>query len=289
MLSVVVDDHDMDVTHVIRGDDHLTNAARQTQIYEALGWKTPIFAHVPLIHGPDGAKLSKRHGALGVEAYRDMGYLPDALKNYLVRLGWAHGDQEVFSPQELIDLFGLDAIGKSAARFDFAKLENLNGLYIRNASPSELTGCMQKLIPHLGEESGLPRELNDQDWQKFETAMPGLQERAKTLIELISSANYLFATRPLEMDPKAQKLLKEDARALLGKVADKLESVETWSVEAIEAAIREIAESEELKLGKVAQPLRAAMTGTNVSPGIFDVLDVLGREEVLGRLRDQST
>ena len=288
MLSVVVDDHDMEVTHVIRGDDHLTNAARQTQIYEALGWQTPVFAHVPLIHGPDGAKLSKRHGALGVEAYRDMGYLPDALKNYLVRLGWAHGDQEIFSKQELIDLFGLDAIGKSAARFDFAKLENLSGVYIRDASPTELTAAIKDLTPHLSEDAGFPRPLTDEDWQNYEKAMPGLQERAKTLIELIDSARYLFATRPLEIDAKAQKILKSDARALLARVADKLEGIDTWNGAAIETAIREIAEAEDLKLGKVAQPLRAAMTGTNVSPGIFDVLDVLGRDEVIARLRDQS-
>ena len=288
MLSVVVDDHDMGVTHVIRGDDHLTNAARQTQIYEALGWQTPVFAHVPLIHGPDGAKLSKRHGALGVEAYRDMGYLPDALKNYLVRLGWAHGDQEIFTKQELLDLFGLDAIGKSAARFDFAKLENLSGVYIRDASPSELTAAIKDLLPHLSEEAGFPRPLTEEDWQNYEKAMPGLQERAKTLIELIDSARYLFAIRPLEIDAKAQKILKSDARALLAKVADKLAGIDTWNMDSIETAIREIAEAEDLKLGKVAQPLRAAMTGTNVSPGIFDVLDVLGREEVIGRLRDQA-
>ena len=288
MLSVVVDDHDMGITHVIRGDDHLTNAARQSQIYNALGWATPEFAHLPLIHGPDGAKLSKRHGALGVEAYREMGYLPDALKNYLVRLGWAHGDQEVFSPDQLIELFGLDAIGRSAARFDFAKLENLNGLYIRNAKPSNLVEQIRNLLPHLNKDGGFPRPLGDDDWQKLEAAMPGLQERAKTLVELINNARYLFLKRPLSLDGKAEKLLNADARILLGKVFEKLHVVDVWTVENIEAAIRQLAEQENLKLGKVAQPLRAAMTGTNVSPGIFDVLAVLGRTETLGRLQDQA-
>ena len=303
MLSVVVDDHDMGISHVIRGDDHLTNAARQSQIYKALEWNTPVFAHLPLIHGPDGAKLSKRHGALGVEAYRDMGYLPDALKNYLVRLGWSHGDDEIFSRDEMISLFSLDAIGRSAARFDFDKLENLNGYYIRHEDPKVLVEKIKNLLPHLDahrldtqhldaqhldEESGFSRELDDADWQRLERAMPGLQERAKTLVELIKSARYLFATRPLKLDAKAAKILNDEARALLGRIATRLKSLEDWTAEAIEAAIRDLAEEEELKLGKIAQPLRAALTGTNVSPGIFDVLAVLDRDEALGRLDDQS-
>ena len=289
MLSVVVDDYDMGITHVIRGDDHLTNAARQAQIYHALDWNIPEFSHVPLIHGPDGAKLSKRHGALGVEAYRDMGYLPDALKNYLVRLGWAHGDQEIFSGDELIKLFGLDAIGRSAARFDFAKLENLNGVYIRNAAPADLISQIKNLLPHIKEEEGFSRPLKDADWQLLTAAMPGLQERAKTLLELIDSATYLFAARPLAMTTKADKILTDDARNILGKIVDKLKPIETWNAETTEQAIRQLAEEEGLKLGKIAQPLRAALTGTNVSPGIFDVVAVLGRDEVLGRLSDQAT
>ncbi len=288
MLSVVVDDHDMGVTHAIRGDDHLTNAARQVQIYDALGWDAPHFAHVPLIHGADGAKLSKRHGALGVEAYRSMGYLPDALKNYLVRLGWSHGDEEIFSTEEMISRFNIEAIGRSAARFDFAKLENLNGYYIRNAGPGALVEEISKLLPHLEPEQRFPRELDENDWRRLELAMTGLQERAKTLVDLIASAHYLFVARPLVLDDKAEKILNDDARALLGRIAAKLAELADWTTDEIEAAVRELAEEEGLKLGKVAQPLRAALTGTNVSPGIFDVLAVLDRDEALGRLEDQA-
>src|SRR5207249_10701543 len=193
MLAVVVDDHDMGVTHIIRGDDHLTNAARQTQIYSALGWPVPVMAHIPLIHGPDGSKLSKRHGALGVDAYRAMGYLPAAMRNYLVRLGWSHGDQEIFSTQEMVDAFDLPAIGRSAARFDFAKLENLNGHYIRQADDRELVSQFESVLDYVPEGAELKAKLNDITRAQLLRAMPSLKERAKTLIELISGAYFIFA------------------------------------------------------------------------------------------------
>jgi len=287
-LSVVVDDHDMSITHVVRGDDHLTNAARQTQIFKALGWETPIYAHVPLIHGPDGAKLSKRHGALGVEAYREMGYLPAALRNYLVRLGWSHGDAEIISTEEMIAWFDLDGIGRSAARFDFAKLENLNGHYLRAMADAEIVDQLKALIPDLPDGGALAARFGDDGWRKLERAMPGLKERAKTLIELIDSAGYLFAERPLEVDDKAEKQLDEAGRETLAALLPELKEVEPWTPEALEACVRGFAEATDRKLGKVAQPLRAALTGRATSPGIFDVLEVLGREEALGRIADQT-
>jgi glutamyl-tRNA synthetase len=287
-LSVVVDDHDMDITHVIRGDDHLTNAARQTQIFKALGWTTPIYAHVPLIHGSDGAKLSKRHGALGVDAYRAMGYLPAALRNYLVRLGWSHGDQEIFSTQEMIDAFDLSGIGRSAARFDFAKLENLNGHYIRHADDRELVSQFESVLDYVPEGAELKAKLNDTTRGQLLRAMPSLKERAKTLIELISGAYFIFADRPLEIEPKAAALLTPETRILIGQLRTALEGVTDWRAETAEAAMRNFAEQNNLKLGAVAQPLRVALTGRTTSPGIFDVLAVLGREECLARLGDQA-
>ena len=287
-LSVVVDDHDMGITHVIRGDDHLTNAARQTQIFKALGWETPIYAHVPLIHGPDGAKLSKRHGALGVEAYREMGYLPAALRNYLVRLGWSHGDAEIISTEEMISWFDLDAIGRSAARFDFVKLENLNGHYLRAMADGEIVDHLKALIPDLPDGGALAARIGADGWRKLERAMPGLKERAKTLIELIDSAGYLFVERPLTLDDQARKQLDEAGRETLAALLPKLKDVEPWTPEALEACVRAFAEATGRKLGKVAQPLRAALTGRATSPGIFDVLGVLGREESLGRIADQT-
>jgi glutamyl-tRNA synthetase len=287
-LSVVVDDHDMGITNVIRGDDHLTNAARQTQIFKALGWETPIYAHVPLIHGPDGAKLSKRHGALGVEAYREMGYLPAALRNYLVRLGWSHGDAEIISTEEMISWFDLDAIGRSAARFDFVKLENLNGHYLRAMADGEIVDHLKALIPDLPNGGTLAARIGADGWRKLERAMPGLKERAKTLTELIDSAGYLFAERPLTLDDQARKQLDEAGRKTLAALLPKLKDVDLWTPEALEACVRAFAEVTGRKLGKVAQPLRAALTGRATSPGIFDVLGVLGREESLGRIADQT-
>ncbi|MEZ5773865.1 MAG: glutamate--tRNA ligase [Hyphomicrobiaceae bacterium] len=287
-LSVVVDDHDMGVTHVIRGDDHLTNAARQSQIYLAMGWERPVFAHVPLIHGPDGAKLSKRHGALGVDAYREMGYLPAALRNYLVRLGWSHGDQEIFSSEELVRHFDLPQIGRSASRFDFAKLENLNGHYIRATPDAELIGHLKAMLA--ASEAGRARAaaLSPADWSRLAAAMPGLKERARTLVALLDGAAYLFAVRPLAIDPAAAKLLTPDARQVLKAALPVLEAVGDWQAASLEAALKAHAEAAGLKLGKLAQPLRAALTGRTTSPGIFDVLAVLGREEALGRIADQA-
>jgi glutamyl-tRNA synthetase len=286
MLAVVVDDHDMDITHVIRGDDHLTNAARQTQIYQALGWAVPKMAHIPLIHGPDGAKLSKRHGALGVEAYRGMGYLPEALRNYLVRLGWSHGDQEIFSTQEMIDAFDLASIGRSPARFDFAKLENLNGHYMRLAGDEELVDAMEGLLPEIGAERGLGPAFAPALRNQLVAAMPGLKERAKTLVELLDSAYYLYARRPLRLDEKAAALLSDGGARLAG-IPEKLAAVQEWTAAGVEAVVREHAEAIGAKLGQVAQPLRAALTGRATSPGIFDVMAVLGRDETLLRLRDR--
>lgn len=289
MLAVVVDDHDMGVTHIIRGDDHLINAARQKQIYEALEWSLPAMAHIPLIHGPDGSKLSKRHGALGVDAYRAMGYLPAALRNYLVRLGWSHGDQEIFSTDDMIGAFDLPGIGRAAARFDFAKLENLNGYYIRHTDDETLLGLFERVLDYVPAGAELKPKLDDATRAKLLAAMPSLKERAKTLIELIDGASFIFADRPLRIEPKAQSLLTPESRELIGRLRAGLETVEPWSAETTEAAMRGFADRNNLKLGAVAQPLRAALTGRTTSPGIFEVLSVLGREESLGRLADQAT
>nr|USU30738.1 glutamate--tRNA ligase [Methylobacterium sp. OTU13CASTA1] len=289
MLAVVVDDHDMGVTQVIRGDDHLTNAARQRQISDALGWDAPAMAHIPLIHGADGAKLSKRHGALGVDAYRDLGYLPAALRNYLVRLGWSHGDQEVFSTDEMIAAFDLKSIGRSPARFDFAKLENLNGLYIRGADDADLVAALDGVLPALGPSRGIASPMAPELREKLIAAMPGLKERAKTLVDLLDSAYYLTATRPLALDDKAASLLGPEARTRLSAILPALEALPEWSAAATEGTVRAFAESAAVKLGQIAQPLRAALTGRATSPPVFDVMAVLGREECLSRLRDQAT
>jgi glutamyl-tRNA synthetase len=287
MLAVVVDDHDMGVTHIIRGDDHLTNGARQTQIYQACGWPVPTMAHIPLIHGPDGAKLSKRHGALGVEAYRAMGYLPAALRNYLVRLGWSHGDQEVFTTEEMAALFDLRNVGRSAARFDFAKLQNLNGLYMRQTDDLALLEALEAMLPYVEGGPAFAAALDQGGRARLLAMMPGLKERAKTLVELMEGAKFLFAARPLPLDDKAKALLGDEGRARLAMLVDALAAVETWDVASTEAAVRALAESSGAKLGQLAQPLRAALTGQSTSPGIFDVLAVLGREESLARLKDQ--
>jgi len=288
MLAVVVDDHDMAVTHVIRGDDHFTNAARQKQIYDGLGWPVPVMAHIPLIHGPDGSKLSKRHGALGIDAYRAMGCLPAALRNYLVRLGWSHGDQEIFSTEEMIAAFDLPQIGRSPARFDFAKLENLNGHYIRQTGDAELLQGIERLLPHLADGAALGAKMTPSLRQQWLAAMPSLKERAKTLIDIVDGARFLWADRPLQLDEKAEGVLNPDARALLRAVADELAAVEPWTTETTERAVRGFAERHGAKLGAVAQPLRAALTGRTTSPGIFEVLTVLGKSESLGRLADQA-
>jgi glutamyl-tRNA synthetase len=288
MHAVVVDDHDMGVTHIIRGDDHLTNAARQTIIYKAMGWDVPVMAHIPLIHGPDGAKLSKRHGALGVEAYRAMGYLPQALRNYLVRLGWSHGDDEVMSLEQMIEWFEIEDINKGAARFDFQKLEALNGLYMRQASDRELFDLLVETLPYLPDGSVISERLDEEGRARLLAAMPGLKERAKTLVELADGASFLFALRPLKMDEKAGQILSDGGKEVLADLLPRFEGLGDWSAAALEAEVRAFAEENGHKLGKVAQPLRAALTGRTVSPPVFDVLAVLGREESLGRLRDAT-
>jgi len=285
MHAVVVDDHDMGVTHIIRGDDHLTNAARQIVIYNAMGWTVPEMAHIPLIHGPDGAKLSKRHGALGVEAYRQMGYLPEAMSNYLARLGWSHGDDEIFSRDQMVDWFGLEALNKGAARFDFVKLESVNGHYIREASPQQLYDVMVTTAGEVGraeDHAGLTANKDT-----VLAALPELQPRAKTVLELIDLAQFIYAKRPLVPDEAAAKLLDTDGKSVLSAARDVLTTLNDWSVAGIDSAMRQLAEQRGLKLGKVAQPLRAALTGRTVSPGIFEVMVLIGRQESLARLDDQ--
>jgi glutamyl-tRNA synthetase len=288
MLAVVVDDHDMGISHIIRGDDHFTNAARQTQLYHAMGWHVPSFAHIPLIHGPDGAKLSKRHGALGVEAYRAMGYLPDAMRNYLARLGWSHGDDEIFSTAQAVEWFDLNAIGRSPSRFDFAKLENLNGIYIRNTADAELVRQIEAIAPEIEAAKEFSGGMTKAGWAKLKNAMPGLKERAKTLVELLVSARYLFVKRPLDIDEKATKLLEGDAAKHLAALHARFSALEEWEPAALEAATRAYAEEAGVKLGGAAQPLRAALTGRTTSPPIFDVLHVLGRKESLARIADRA-
>ena len=288
MLAVVVDDHDMAVTHVVRGDDHLTNAARQMQIYQALGWDVPVMAHIPLIHGPDGAKLSKRHGALGVDAYRGMGYLPAALRNYLVRLGWSQGDREFFSTEEMIAAFDLPQIGRSPSRFDFVKLENMNGHFMRSTPDDELLQLLIDTLPYLPGGPEMAATLTEAKRVQLAAALPGLKERAKTLIELADGAQFLFAQRPLAIEPKAEEILARSGRTYIRALLPRLEALTEWTAASTEAAVRDYAAEQGAKLGVIAQPLRAAATGRSPSPGIFDVLAVLGREESLGRLRDQA-
>ena len=287
MLAVVVDDHDMNVTHIIRGDDHLTNGARQKHIYEALGWNVPTMAHIPLIHGPDGSKLSKRHGALGVDAYRAMGYLPAAMRNYLVRLGWAHGDQEIFTTEEMIAAFDLPQIGRSPARFDFAKLENLNGHYIRASADADLIAQLEELLPHIAGGQELAGKMTPALRSMLLMAMPALKERAKTLVELFDATRFLWASRPLDLNEQAKALLTPEAKSATAALLPELTAITEWTAETVEGVVRGFAERTGLKLGAVAQPLRAALTGRTTSPPIFDVLAVLGKDESLARLQDQ--
>lgn len=277
MLAVVVDDHDMGVSHVIRGDDHLNNAFRQLVIIQAMGWPVPEYAHIPLIHGSDGAKLSKRHGALGVDAYRDeMGILPEALFNYLLRLGWGHGDDEIIDRAQAVEWFDIAHVGKSPSRFDLAKLQNLNGHYLREADDARLASLV---TAKLG---------GNVDLDLLIRAMPVLKVRAKDVNELAASAGFLFAARPLALDAKAQALITDDARVLLGKIAARISGENDWTIEGLEASLKEMAAELGLGLGKLAQPLRAALTGQTTSPGIFDVLVLLGREESLARIAAQA-
>jgi len=280
MLAVVVDDFDMGVTHVIRGADHLNNAARQLQIIEAMEWPAPVYGHLPLINGPDGQKLSKRHGALAVEAYRDMGYLPETMRNYLLRLGWSHGDEEIIPTAKAIEWFDFSAVGKSPARMDYKKLDNLNGHYIREAADAtlvaEVTAFAARETP--------PRILSQQARARLLAAMPSLKERAKTLVQLDQGAEFLYTDGPRDLDAGAAKILTPEARAVMTRVLPALAATD-WSGPALEAAARAFAETNGLKLGDVAQPLRAAVTGKTTSPPLFEMLALLGREESLIRLR----
>jgi glutamyl-tRNA synthetase len=286
--AVVVDDHDMGVTHVIRGVDHLTNAARQVQLYRAMGWEVPVMAHIPLIHGADGAKLSKRHGALGVEAYRALGFLPEGLRNYLCRLGWSHGDDEIFSTEQAIAWFDLADVNKAPARLDMAKLADVNSHYLRQASEQELIARIKELLPYRPEAAPLRARFEAVGWDRLAAALPGLKPRAKTLLDLIDGASWLIAERPLALDDKAKKLLEGDAPVLLSRLQGELSQVTDWQPAALETAVKAFAAASGQKLGQVAQPLRAALTGRAVSPPVFDVMAVLGRAETLARMQDRA-
>ncbi len=281
MLAVVVDDHDMEISHVIRGDDHLTNTFRQVQLYRALRWEAPVFAHIPLIHGADGAKLSKRHGALGLEEYRDAGFLAEAMRNYLLRLGWSHGDDEIISTDDAIRWFDLDGIGRSAARFDMTRLTSINGHYIRQADDSRLADLV---LPRLADL--LDGKLAEDTPSRVIRGMPGLKERAKTVVELAENAVFYAKSRPRVIDEKAAKFLDSEGRERLRRLREPLGALSDWTAPRLDETVRAFAESEGVKLGKIAQPLRAALCGSTFSPGIFDVLEVLGRRESLGRLDD---
>ncbi|MFS8367135.1 glutamate--tRNA ligase [Acetobacter oryzifermentans] len=277
--AVVVDDHDMAITHVIRGDDHLTNTFRQAMIYRAMGWDLPRFGHLPLIHGPDGAKLSKRHGAQSVVEFREMGYLPEALCNYLLRLGWGHGDAEILSREEQIKLFDIDGVGRSPSRMDYAKLLHINAVWLRQADDERLTNDVMERFKKMDGVS-----VDETTRARVAALMPGLKERARTLVELAESAAFLGRQVPLTFNDKAQKLLTPEARTMLGELARDLAAVPDFTPEAIDTTLRNFAEKHELKLGKVAQPVRAAVTGSNTSPGIDATLQALGKDETLARL-----
>ena len=282
MLAVVVDDHDMGVTHVIRGDDHLNNAFRQLALIRAMNWPEPVYAHIPLIHGADGAKLSKRHGALGVDAYRDeLGMLPEAVENYLLRLGWGHGDAEIISRDEAVQWFRLEGVGRSPSRFDIKKLENLNGQYLRAADDGRLVALIAGRIT-----AALSRKLTDSDTALLQRTMPELKKRANNLNDLAASSLFYLRSRPIPMDEGAAKLLASATPALLDRARARFAAQDDWTAAALEQVARELAESEAAKLGQIAQPLRAAVTGSAQSPGLFEVLEVLGRQEVLGRIDD---
>ena len=285
MLSVVIDDHDMEISHVIRGDDHLVNAARQAQLIKAIGWELPVYAHIPLIHGADGAKLSKRHGALGVDAYQKMGYLPEAVKNYILRLGWSHGDDEIISEKQAIEWFDADGLGKSPSRFDFAKLENLNGHYIRDVlSNEELLKTIKPIL-----EKTLGKEINSREETLLLSSLDEFKTRSKNINDLAASPLFLFTQRPLTIIPKAEKFLNDDAKIIMGKLHNSLSSLNDWTKENLEQAVKDLSEKENLKLGKLLQPVRAALTGSNISPGVFEIFIWLGRQETLNRMGDYSS
>jgi glutamyl-tRNA synthetase len=281
-LSVVADDHDMGVTHVVRGDEHFRNAFRQTQIYRALDWPVPEFAHIPLIHGSDGGKLSKRHGALGIEVYREMGYLPEALRNYLLRLGWSHGDDEVVTTDQAIAWFDLAGVGRAPAQFDFAKLDSINAHYIRTADEARLVELVAKRL-----EAQFERPLDATERQRLLKGMPGLKPRAKTIVELAENSRFYVMPRPIRPNGDAAEVLTAEARERLDDLRIELADLE-WDAAAIERKLREFAVRRDIKFGAVAQPVRAALTGSLASPGIFEVMEVLGRDESLGRIADAA-
>jgi len=282
MLAVVVDDHDMNVSHIIRGDDHLSNAARQTFIYQALGWRVPEFAHIPLIHGPDGKKLSKRHGALGVEEYRDMGYPAPAMRNYLARLGWSHGNDEYFTTPQAVDWFDLKGIGKSPSRFDFKKLENLSGQHIRAMSDQALLDALTDFQAATGHP-----KLSEQQNADLLRALPVLKERSKMLPDLLDKAHFILSKRPFKADAAASQILDPVSRGMLNRLTPRLRNAR-WLHDDLENTVRLFADAEGLKLGNVAAPLRAALTGRKVSPSVFDVMILIGQDETIARLEDAA-
>lgn len=280
MLAVVVDDHDMGVTHVIRGDDHLANAARQMQIYHAMNWDVPVWAHIPLIHGPDGKKLSKRHGALGVEEYQAMGYAAAGMRNYLARLGWSHGDDELFTDAQAKEWFGFDGIGKSPARLDFKKLENICGQHIASANDDEL---LSEIVAYQSAIGAQP--LSDEKKSALNAALPLVKSGSKTFGQLLEKSHFVLGERPFTPDEKAAKHLDNVSRGILTELTPHLQNA-SWSRDALEAAVSAFAEANDLKLGKLAQPLRAALAGRTATPSVFDMMIVIGREETLARLAD---
>ena len=282
MLAVVVDDHDMGVTHIIRGDDHLTNAARQVQIYQAMGWQVPVFAHIPLIHGPDGKKLSKRHGAVGLEEYQAMGFPAAGMRNYLTRLGWSHGDDELFDDAQALEWFDLAGIGRAPARLDFKKLENVSGYHIAKAADAELLPEIEAYLVAAKREV-----LTAQQREGLSRALPCTKERAKTFPELLEKAHFVLTSRPLDLEPKAAAALDAVSRGILRELTPQLQNA-SWMREELEAIVSAVAAAHGLGLGKIAGPLRAALAGRMVTPSVFDMMLVLGRDETLARLGDQA-
>ena len=283
MLSVVVDDHDMGITHVIRGDDHLNNAFRQAQVFFAMGWDLPEFAHIPLIHGADGAKLSKRHGALGANEYRDMGFLPEAVRNYLFRLGWSYGEEEIITTERAVELFDFAQVGRSAARFDMPRLLHMNGHYLREAEDARLIALVEPLLE--GEHGST---IDEKVHYRLVAGMDGLKSRAKTIVELAESAVFYARDGVQPLNDNAKKILDDDARGRLSRLIVRLEAQESWEEEALQALVKGAAEDEGVKLVAMAQPLRAAIAGSSTSPSMFEVMRILGKEESMLRLRGQT-
>jgi len=276
MLSVVVDDHDMNVSHIIRGDDHLTNAAKQKQIYESLNWKVPVFSHISLIHGSDGAKLSKRHGALGIDSYKKEGYLPEAMKNYLLRLGWSHGDKEIFSQEEMIKLFSLKNIGKSSSRLDIEKLKNINNHYIKNTYEKDLLVIIKKS----------EKTLSKVQEKSILKILPEIKKSSKTIVDIIASLSFIIKERPIKLNEDSKKILTLEAKKNIEKIKKMLQTLDTWDTSNIEQLLKDFSISEELKFKDIALPLRAILTGTLSSPSIYNILDCLGKDEVIKRIND---